>query len=419
MKKLNKVSKKLINLFGLTNKVQQIYLADIPVPTANETLHFLLMGSTGSGKTVAVDEMISCCVDRGDRLIIVDPNGHSLENFGRPGDIVLNPFDVRCPGWSIFNEFRAPYDYARFAKSVIPDATNASDQAWHGYAQLLFSETCSALVTGGTMSTQQLLHWLTVAEAKDLAGLLAGTPAAGLFEPGAEKALASTRFVLTKFIPSFNHLLAGEFSLRDWLESGTGNLYITWKQDMQATLKPLISCWVDILTTAILSLPPDDNRRIWLFLDELASMERLGALEDGLTKGRKHGLRVVAALQSVAQLDAIYGKDQSTVLRSCFRNLLVLGGSNTDPYTAEEASKGLGQCEVERQQINYSQGSNGGGSMTRSLHRTFEYAVLPSEIMSLKTLSGFIKLAGDFPIGRIHLTIFSLPIGMPSFRPRW
>ena len=416
MKSLKKIPNKLINIFRLA-KAAQIYLGDIPIPVANEPLHFLIMGATGAGKTVALDEMVNCCIGRGDRLIIVDPNGHSLEYHARPGDVVLNPFDTRCPGWSIFNEFRAPYDYERFAKSAIPDATNSSDQAWHGYAQLLFSQTCRTLVVGGKMSTQQLLFWLIESEIKDLAGLLVGTPASGLFEAGAEKALASTRFVLTRFLSPLQYLQPGDFSLRDWLESGTGNLYITWRQDMHAALKPLISGWIDILTTAILSLPLDGNRRIWLFLDELASMERLSSLEDGLTKGRKHGLRVVAGLQSVAQLDVIYGKDQATVLRSCFRNLVVLGGSNTDPYTAEEASKGLGQCEVERQHINYSQGSNG-GTVTRSTQLVVEYAVLPSQIMSLPSLAGFIKLAGDFPIGRIRLRYCNLAFCTPSFIPR-
>jgi len=156
VKNLNKLPEKLLKWLKLT-KVVQIYLGEIPIPLMNEVLHFLIMGATGTGKTVAMDEMEFCCADRGDRLIIIDPNGHSLEHFGKPGDIVLNPFDARFPGWSIFNEFRAPYDYERFAKSVVPDATNTSDQVWHGNAQLLFSETCRALVADGKMSTQELL----------------------------------------------------------------------------------------------------------------------------------------------------------------------------------------------------------------------------------------------------------------------
>lgn len=46
-------------------------------------------------------------------------------------------------------------------------------------------------------------------------------------------------------------------------------------------------------------------------LDELASLERLNSLEAALTKGRKHGLRVVAGLQSTAQLDRLYGTNSN------------------------------------------------------------------------------------------------------------
>lgn len=398
-------------------KGSQIYLAGVPIPKSVEGLHLLIVGSTGTGKTVSVDEMISCCAKRGDRLIIVDPNGHALERFGQPDDVVLNPFDARCPGWSIFNEFREPYDYDRFAKSIIPDATNSSDQAWHGFAQLLLSQTSKALVTEGQMSTQQLLYWLLAAPMKDLAGLLIGSPASGLFEPGAEKALASTRFVLTTFLSSFQYLKPGDFSIRKWHEAKSGNLFITWSQDSHTTLRPLISCWIDIMTTVILSSEPDNNRRIWLFLDELASLERLGALEDGLTKGRKFGLRIVAGLQAIAQLDSIYGKDKATVLRSCFRNILVLGGSSTDPHTAEEVSKGLGKWEFEKLHVNYSHGSHG-STVSQNTQSDKEDAILQSEITSLPELQGFLKFAGAYPIGRIHLRYYNRPFCVPAYIKR-
>jgi type IV secretory pathway TraG/TraD family ATPase VirD4 len=42
---------------------------------------------------------------------------------------------------------------------------------------------------------------------------------------------------------------------------------------MAEALRPLISAWVDVLCTSILSLGEDRDRRIWMFLDELASLE--------------------------------------------------------------------------------------------------------------------------------------------------
>ena len=149
----------------------------------------------------------------------------------------------------------------------------------------------------------------------------------------------------------------GDFSIRTWLEEGEGNLYITWREDMAEALKPLISAWIDAVFVSILSMDEDENRRIWAFIDELASLEKLSSLEAALTKGRKHGLRVVAGLQSTSQLDDIYGRDLAQTLRSCFRSLAVLGGSKTDPRTSKDMSDALGQHEVERDKYSKSSGT--------------------------------------------------------------
>lgn len=386
----------------------QIEIAGVPMPLACEPNHLLLAGSTNTGKSTAVNELLRFALARGDRAIVIDPNGHALARFGRKGDTVLNPFDKRAPGWSIFNELRKPYDVERFAKSVIPDTGDASAQQWHGYAQQLFAETARSLTQNGETSTERLLYWLTQAPAEELKNLLAGSAAGGLFEPGAEKALASTRFILSHHVGAFQYLQPGAFSLRTWLEKGQGNLYITWREDMLATLRPLVSAWADILIASILTLPDDQPRPLWLVLDELASLERLSSLEAGLTKGRKHGLRVVAGLQSVSQLDALYGAHNAKTLRSCFRNVLALGCSNADPHTAKDISDGLGQCEVERTQTTYSDSKNGRTSST-SRQRMTEPAVLATELMSLPPLRGYLKFAGDYPIGKIRLEPQELP----------
>jgi type IV secretory pathway TraG/TraD family ATPase VirD4 len=380
----------------------QIEIGGVPMPPACEPNHLLLAGSTNTGKTTAADELLHCALARGDRVIVIDPNGHALAKFGRKGDVLLNPFDKRSPGWAIFNELRKPYDVERLAKSVIPDTGDASAQQWHGYAQQLFAETARALTQSGETTTERLLYWLTQAPAGELKALLVGSAAGGLFEPGAEKALASTRFILSHHVGAFQYLQPGSFSLRAWLEKGQGNLFVTWREDMLATLRPLVSAWADILIASILTLPDDKPRPLWLVLDELASLERLSSLEAGLTKGRKHGLRVVAGLQSVSQLDALYGAHNAKTLRSCFRNVLALGCSNADPHTAKEISDGLGQCEIERVQTTHSD-SKGGRTSSTSRQRTVEPAVLPSELMALSPLRGFLKLAGDYPIGKIRL----------------
>lgn len=395
----------------------QVTIGGVPMPADCETSHLLFVGSTGKGKTTVADEVLVSALQRGDRAIVIDPNGHAWSRFGCKGDVLLNPFDTRSPGWNIFREFRKPYDFQRFAKSVIPHSADQSEQQWREYAQQLFAQTAHALTQTGETTHERLVHWLTQAPAADLKALLAGSAAAGLFEPGAEKALGSTRYILTSYLDAFQHLQPGDFSLRDWLEKGKGNLYITWRQDMLSILKPLVSAWTDILISSILSMPDHEPRRLWLMLDELGSLERLSSLEDGLTKGRKHGLRVTAGLQAISQLAAIYGVHHATTLRSCFLNLCALGGSNCDPDTAEEISKGLGKTIIERVQINTSQGKHGPVT-SKTYQRVDEPLVSTTDLMNLPPLHGYLKFAGSYPVGKILLTLQDYRIRAKPFMER-
>lgn len=389
-------------------RCQLMTLGGVAVPTELEPYHFLVTGSTGTGKTTLVDEALSTLIQRGDRCIVCDPDGHHLGCFWSEGDIILNPFDRRSPGWSIFNEVRREFDFDRLAGSVVPDG-RGEDSQWHHYAQLLLANAMRALTLRGEGDTEALMRWSTTVPKSELAVLLQGTAVQGLFDTDAAKALASTRFILTSYLAAHKHMQPGHFSLLTWLESGRGNLYLSWREDMQRTLMPLISCWVDVLANAVLSLTPENGRRIWLILDELGALGRLNSLEAALARGRKHGLCVMAGLQSTAQLDRIYGRESAIALRSCFRNLVVLGIAKSDPDTADALSRALGERDVERAQRNRSVSPQG---ITRgeTLQRANERIATASEIAALPDLTAYVALAGDRPITLVQLVPQARPI---------
>lgn len=386
---------------------KRLTIGDVEIPFEIEPYHLLLVGTTGTGKTQSISQLLSFVIERGDRVIVCDPNGHHLSRFYRDGDTVLNPFDRRSQGWSIFNEIRRDFDYDRLAQSVVPDG-QGPDAAWHHYAQVLLAETLRAIILTGDASTESLIHWLTRVPRAELERLLAGSAAQGLFDNEAARALASVRFILTSHMNCHKHMRHGDFSLRTWLEAGQGNLYLTWREDMQASLRPLVSTWVEVLANEMLSLPPDETRRVWLVLDELGGLNRLGSLEAALTRGRKHGLCVVAGLQSTAQLERVYGRDSAVVVRSCFRNLLVLGLARSDPDTSEVLSRAMGEVEVEREQYSVSEGPQGiTHSVTTS--RGLERVVLASELAELPDLTGYLALAGSPSIHVVTLTPYEWP----------
>lgn len=399
--------------------VPQATVGGVPIPLSVEPLHMLVAGTTGAGKSQAIKEILSGAIKRGDRLLVVDPNGDYYSIFAQAGDLLLNPFDRRTPGWSIFNEIRSAYDCERFARSVVPDGTGDMRE-WNGYAQFLIKEVMNKLWLQGCRDTSVLIKFVCELPIQTLAEYMADTPAASMFAEGAEKTMGSTRFIATKYLGPHKHMPQGDFSLRDWLEGAPGNLYITWREDMADALRSLISTWFDVVITATLSSPVNGPPRpTWFVCDELASLEKLSSLEAGLTKGRKHGARFLCGIQSTAQLDDLYGKEKAVTLRSCFRNLLFLNIPHTDPATAEELSKGVGESEFVRKETQRSVGySMKNSSRTISRRNVTEKVLLPSQIQDLPNLKAYVSFAGDYPLCKVSLAAHLFPkVGVP-FEPR-
>ena len=392
-----------------------ISIGGIKLSRAHEPLHTLLCGSTGVGKTTAIIEMLQTISTRGDRMIIADPNGYYAARFATENDVILNVFDKRSPGWSPFAEIRRPYDFDKIARSIVPDGNN-QDAAWHFYAQVLIADTMRCLLGKGENSTEALINALTIMPAEELKMLVQGTASVGLFDKDSSRALASTRFILSSYLKPFTYLKRGDFGLRSFLESNKQRIFFTWREDMTSSLAPLISCWIDILCNAILSMPLVENshRRTWLCLDEIASYGKISSLEAVLTKGRKHNLCCIAGLQSIVQLDRVYGRETSIILRSCFRNLVAFAIAKADPHTTEAISRSLGEAEIDRTFETFGQSSQG-NSKSVGVQRIKERLVMPSELNELPDLTAFLALAGDEPTRKIKLTPQNMSVIFSAF----
>lgn len=392
-------------------KGHQNTLAGIPLPSALEPTHFGLIGSTGSGKSVAINEYLDCIVPAKIRFFCVDPDGGFLQYHFRPGDIILNPFDARGAGWTIFNEIQNDFDCDQYAIAVIPRSPSTDQEQWNSMARTIVTETLAILLRQGQGTTERLVYWLTMAPNDDLKTLLAATPAAGCFH-GAEETMGSIRTVLTRYITPHKYLPPGDFSFRKWIalpDDEKGNIWITWREDMIQSLKPLISCWIDVACAAILSVPESEAREIKGVVDELDSLEKLHYFEQAGTKGRKHKLTLLAGLQSLAQLNDTYGREAAMTLRGVFKTTLALGLGQLDRYTIEEISKALGEHEVVRKRISH----NGGKRSTTSLVEK-EQLVKGTELQLMPTLHGYLKLAGNYPLVKILLKYKKRPVVTPA-----
>lgn len=385
-----------------------IMIGAMPMPLHLENRNTLVCASIGAGKSVAMESMIFSAVKRRDKIAVIDPNGTFYSKFSFPGDTILNPFDRRSSGWTLFNEIKGMHDFDRMAKSVIPPQIDPSDEQWCAYTRDVLADTMRKLLETGQPDQDLLVNLLVREDGEVIRAFLVNTDSQGYFRENAEKAIASVQFMMNKYVRPLRFMTRGDFSLHQWVhDPHAGNLFITWREDMRAVQRPLVATWIDTVCATILSIPdegPGLSRRLWLFLDELESLGKLESFVPAATKGRKHGLRMAASIQDWAQLDETYGKDAAKTLLSCFRNYLIFGASNA--LNADKASEVLGKQHVERVQITL----HAGGRSRQVVPSAPEPVVLDSEISNLKDLEGYVMFAEDFPIARITLPYVDYPL---------
>ncbi|WP_458448706.1 type IV secretion system DNA-binding domain-containing protein [Burkholderia stagnalis] len=376
-----------------------------------ETRNLLVVGTVGTGKSQAINGLVASALDRGDRMVTVDPNGSLMSRFFLPGDVILNPYDRRRVGWSLFNEAFEGFDFDRVAQSAIPPQISEQAEEWAGFARYVLADAMKQLDQQNMQDMHTLVNVLVREARPILKRLIESSDSVGFFVADAEKATASALFTLNKYIRPLRQISDGDFSIRRWIgDEHAGNIWITWREDQRTALAPLIPVWIDLVFAMILSEAPTFDRRLWVNLDELASLGRLYSFEAAVSKGRKHGLCVVGGLQDLVQLTMMLGKLPAEAAIACFRNYLVLGGANAQ--TTEAVSVMLGEHEVERHPLAV-QGN--WKTNTRERRHERERVVLPTEIANLPDLQGYLKYGTDWPLTRIKFDVRDYPVRHPAF----
>jgi hypothetical protein len=352
----------------------RLRIGGVALPRELESLHLLINGATGAGKSQTIHGTLSTLRARGDAAIITDIGSEALRGFGRADDWIMNPLDARSVAWSPFAEMDGPADAERLAKSMIPDHEGI-EREWFVYSQALVAAALKRLWERGGATNESLLHALTLASPAELKALVQGLPAQALFHEGAEKMLASVRGIIGSYFAPYSYLApeAGpkSWSIRRYVRDGQGWLWLSYREDQAAALRPLLAAWIGEAVNAKLSLRAERVRRHWLLLDEVASLGRVQGLSDALTKGRKYGLCAIIGLQSVAQLRDAYGTDGAQTLLSCLSQ----------------------QHQVER-------------------------LVLASQIQGLPNRVGYLRLAGQDSVRCVYIPLIQRTARMEAFVPR-
>jgi len=384
-----------------------VTVAGVPIPLEDESKHFKIIGTTGTGKSTAIRELLTGALARGDRAIIADPDGGYARRFYNParGDVILNPFDKEGRKWDLFGEIVNNYDIDQLARSLIPDS-GGPDRIWSDYGRTFFSAVVRQALRVPNTDDRELFRLLTAAPASELRTLLIGTAAAPFLDEGNEKMFGSIRSVVSSAVEAFEYVIDQQselFCVRKWVREGKskhaggsgGVLFIPYTAGEIAALRSMISAWMRLGIFEAMDREEGDQR-LWFVIDELDALGEIDGLKDALARLRKFGGRCILGLQSISQVSGTYGKGTAeTIVENCGNTYILRCSASEHGGTSEFASKLIGQREVVHTTTSKTRRSRWDwrSSTTTSQQIRTESAVMASEIERLPDLTGFLKLA--------------------------
>ena len=415
------------NLFG--KEFDTLEVDGLKFPPGSELEHILIPATTGSGKTQLIHKLLDRILKGVDskpgkeKALITDSGGILASTRGGRRDRILNPFDRRSKRWNPFCEIENDWDFAFVAQSCIPtDGSTGQEADFRRHGQALLADIMRGLVREKNKNPREVQRLLSCLDPEALQPYLNGSESIGFLAPGNDRFFGSVAQVCSEALRSWSVLEPdGDFSIRKWIREGSGCLFLVYQDAQLAVIRPLVGAWLSLAIREVLSLSPDEGRRIWMVMDELDSLGTVNGLSDALTRGRKYGLSTIAAIQSFPQLRQKYGPDGAKVLDACFVNKLIMRqGSFED---AKHWSDDIGQVEEER--ITRTEGSSSGSGQGsnntgRSARRDIRQLVLPSELQApiLDKFCGYARISGLPEIRRFRFEPKDwLPVA-PAFLPK-
>ncbi|VVT00837.1 type IV secretion system DNA-binding domain-containing protein [Erythrobacter sp. EC-HK427] len=399
------------------------HLAGVSWPWRLEQSHTMLIGTTGTGKTVALTELVTEARARGQRAVIFDLTGAFIEAYYDPArDIILNPIDARCPLWSVFNDCSNEAEFHAAAEALVPHDGGGSEQFWVLAARMLFVEMCLHLSRNGAATNEALAQKLMTADLAEVHKLMRGTMADPLTAPEAARMAESIRAVFNanakvlKLLPSEGP----RFSVRDWVKGDceTGSiLFLSARYVDMSISSQLLTLWLDTAMNTLMTLERTQDLRMWFLIDELGALHRLPALEKGLQTARNFGGAIITGVHAFAKLKEVYGENMAMTLSSLARTKLIL--ATADRETATWCSDFIGHRQVRDMEEGYSYGyNNARDAVSLTPRRQVEPLLLPDQFMNLPRLSAYIKFPDGFPAAPVSLIPRSRDRIAEGFIPR-
>jgi type IV secretory pathway TraG/TraD family ATPase VirD4 len=360
---------------------------DLVMRRDREAHHIQIAGDTGTGKSTLVRQIVYQIAARDEVGIIFDPDREYIREFFNEerGDWVLNPKDERCPYWPIGEEANDEAEATPIAIGLFPDEPTRQ-QFFLSHTRAIFSY----LLATYKPSVNELAYWM--AHPEEIDERVKGAEHQHTLTANAAPQRAGILGSLNEAGKPLRMMPVHAegrrtWTVRDWSRKRKGWIFITSTPDTIDALRPVQSLWLDMLILKLqTSAPEPDQPRVWMVLDELASLNALPQLHSALTKQRKSDNPIVLGFQGMSQLDAIYGKKAETILSQAYTNIVL---RTREPRAAKHLSELIGKVQLERTRESKPSRMFERKHGSFSTERVIDPVVMESQIQGLEDLHGY------------------------------
>ena len=378
-------------------------LGEALLPDSVSRRHMLVLGTSGTGKSVSLNRHIASLRQKKGKCVIYDVKGEFCGKHYSDGDIIFYPFDARSIPWNFFNEVRDYPDLDILSTSLYEPPKDSRDTYWYNAARDVFRTGLFYLYEQNMKTNKHICDFF----AQPLQTILTKLISLPSTERGALKHIdksdsnqaASIISILQERIAFFRYLVDvnGDFSFRDYISRENdarykGNLYMMNIRRYDAIFKPLMTFVMDVMIREVLSLSDSFERRITFLIDEFGSLAKLPSVFDFLTMARSKGGFLVIANQDLGSVSNTYGNDLKETFFNNFNVHYIF--RIIDPTTSEFLSKAFGEREVIKKFNSSSFSPNDmGDRFTLGEQEKLEKIILPTEFQSLEDFHTYLKIA--------------------------
>lgn len=295
--------------------------------------HMLLVGGTGSGKTnlfYHIVKQLKKKLTKDDVMLIFDSKGDFHKMFFEPQDIVIGnsaSYRKSSAKWSLYDEIVADgrsrvsvaQNTQEICKSLFSERVekNSSNPFFPNAARDLLGSVIISLVRDNVQfNNKDLKETLESSTVDDLRNMLASysdlaSVAAYIGGKAGSQAqgVISEMYSVTRDIFTGVFADVGDFSMRKFIRGKGGRTaFLEYDLAIGDILSPIYTLLFDLALKEALGRTATQGN-VYLIADELKLLPNLRHLEDGINFGRSLGVKILAGLQGIDQLNANYEKE--------------------------------------------------------------------------------------------------------------